>query len=80
MTNINMRVAKVIQRQGTWIENIMKLLSCARKMMVYEEKSYTTQIFHMSVRKHYEKILQSFPFNTKCCFIKNGYSCLDHPV
>ena len=34
---------------------LYKLLSCTNKMLVYEEKTYTTQSLHMSVRQAYEK-------------------------
>jgi len=48
-----------------------KLLICARKMALYEEKTYTAHnLASMSVRQAYEHKLQIIPFNTKCYLIK----------
>jgi len=56
-----------------------KLLSNVCKMMVYMENSYTTQNLHVC-KTGIRKKMHSFPFNTKCYFIKNGYIFLDCPV
>jgi len=42
ITNFNVGVATVIQRQGAWIKHIYKL-QIAHKMVVYEREAYTTQ-------------------------------------
>jgi len=48
-------------------------------MVVYKDKTCTTQNLHTFVRQNYEKRSRSFPFNAKCYFIKNEYIFLDHP-
>jgi len=48
-------------------------------MLVYEEKTYTTQNWHVCKPGMWKK-LPSIPFNAKYYFIKTGYTFLDHPV
>jgi len=48
VTNFTVRVAIMIQQRGLWIKHTDEMLSCACNLVVYKEKTYTTQILHVS--------------------------------